>query len=76
VVDAGLAVGRVEEHVRVRRARERPVAERTDLLVEVLADPPDLRLGDPGISAEGLGQVIDLPRRDPVQARRLTANSA
>ena len=67
MVDAGLAVGRVEEHVRVRRLRQGTVAERRDLLVEVLADPRHLRLGDPGVRAESLHQVIDLPGAHAMQ---------
>ena len=44
-----------------------PVAERTHLGVEVGADPRHLRLGDPGVRAEGLDQVVDLAGRDAVQ---------
>ena len=45
-VDPGLAVRRVQEHVRVGVGLQRAVAERGDLLVEVGADPrhPDLEI--------------------------------
>src|SRR5262249_46302467 len=43
-------------------ALERPVAERLHLLVEALADPRDLALGDP--QPQRLDQLVDLPRRD------------
>ena len=66
-VHPGLAVGGVEEHVRVGDPGQRPVPERPDLLVEVRADPGDLGLADPGVGAQRLDQVVDLPRRDPVQ---------
>ena len=66
-VDPGLAVGRVEEHVRVGDVGQGPVPERADLLVEVRADPGDLGLGDPGVGAQRLDQVVDLAGRDPVQ---------
>ena len=66
-VDPGLAVGGVEEHVGVGDLGQRPVPERPDLLVEVRADPRDLGLADPGVGAERLDQVVDLPGRDPVQ---------
>ena len=67
LVHAGLAVGGVEEHVRVRGVLQRPVPERGDLSVEVLADPAHLGLGDPGVRAQGLDQVIDLAGGHPVQ---------
>ena len=66
-VDPGLAVGGVEEDVGVGDLGQRPVPERPDLLVEVRADPRDLGLADPGVGAQGLDQVVDLPGRDPVQ---------
>src|SRR3546814_8996070 len=50
--DAGFAIGRVEEHVRVGGVREWPVPERGDVLVEVAADPGDLGLADPGVRSE------------------------
>ncbi|MCB5276074.1 hypothetical protein BJG92_03629 [Arthrobacter sp. SO5] len=67
VPDAGLAVGRVQEHIRVIHGREVPVPERTDFVVQVLADPGHLGLGDPGIGPERLDQVIDLAGGDTVQ---------
>ena len=67
--DAGFAVGRVEEHVRVRAVRERPIAERRDVLVEVAADPRHLRLADPGVGTERLHQVVDLAGGDAVDVR-------
>ena len=66
-VHPGLAVGRVEEHVRVGDPGQGPVPERADLLVEVRADPRHLGLADPGVRAQRLDQVVDLPGRDPVQ---------
>jgi hypothetical protein len=62
-----LAVGRIQEHVGEWLSGQRPVGERRDLGVEVGADPRHLRLGDPGVRAECLDQVVDLPRRHPVQ---------
>ena len=58
--DSGLAVGRVDEHIRVGLLPERALPECGDVLVEVLADAGHLRLGDPGVRAEGLDEVIDL----------------
>ena len=69
VPDTVLAVGRVEEHVRVVHGREVPVPERADFVVQVLADPGHLGLGDPGLGPEGLDQIIDLAGGDPVQVR-------
>ena len=48
VIDPGLAVGRVREHVRERDVAQRPAAKRGDLLIEVLAGPRNLGLGDAG----------------------------
>lgn len=67
--DAGFAVGRVEEHVRVGLIRERSVAERGDVLVQVRADPRHLGLRDAGIRAERFDEVVDLPGRDAVDVR-------
>lgn len=45
--------------------------------IKVRADPGDFGLGDPGVGAEGLNQVVDLPGRDSVQVASITtANSA
>src|SRR5262249_43011649 len=52
---------RVEPQVGVA-AFERAVAKRLDLLVEPLADPRDLALGDP--DPERLDHLVDLPSRD------------
>ncbi|GAB2568827.1 hypothetical protein GCM10027033_26600 [Leucobacter ruminantium] len=60
----GLAVGCVEEHVRVALIGEGPVAERGDILIEVLADTGHLRFRDPGVCAECFHEIIDLPGRD------------
>jgi hypothetical protein len=38
-VDAGLAVGGIEKHIRKRLPRQGPVAERADLGIQVGADP-------------------------------------
>ena len=62
-----LAVGRVEEHIRIGNLGQRPVPERANLLVQVSADPRHLRLRDPGLGAQRLDQVVDLPGRHPVQ---------
>ena len=60
-VDAGLAVGGVEEDVEERLLGQVAVGEGGNLLVEVGADPGDLGLGDPGVRTERLDQVVDLP---------------
>ena len=62
-----LAVGRIEEDIRVGDLGQRPVPERADLLIQVRADPGHLGLADPGVGTECLDQVVDLPGRDPVQ---------
>jgi hypothetical protein len=66
-VHPGLAVGRVQEHVRVTDLGQRPVPERTDFFVEVRTDPRDLGLADPGVGAERFDQVVDLARGHAVQ---------
>jgi hypothetical protein len=66
VLDARLAVGGVEVHVREPDVVERPGAERDQLGVEVGADPGDLALGDPGVRAECLDQVVDRAGGDAV----------
>jgi hypothetical protein len=67
VIDAGLAVGRVQEHIPERLPGQRPVAERRHLGVQLGADPADLTLGDAAVRAEGLDQVIDLAGGGAVQ---------
>ena len=67
VIDPGLAVSGVEEHIRELLLGQRSVAERAHLDVEIGADPRDLALGDPGVGAEGLDQVVDLAGRHAVQ---------
>ena len=59
--DPGLAVGRIEEHVRELLVGQIPIGERCDLLVQVGADPRHLRLADPGLGTQRLNQVVDLP---------------
>jgi hypothetical protein len=66
-IDSGLAIGRVEEHVGERGRGQTAVAERADLDVEVGADPGDLGLGNAGVGAERLDQVVDLPGGHAVQ---------
>ena len=58
-VHPGLAVGRIQEDVGIALLGQRAVQERTDLLVEVGADPGDLGLGDPGVDPHGCDQVVD-----------------
>jgi hypothetical protein len=67
VIDACLAVGRVQEHIREARGLQRPAAERGHLIVQVGADPRHLALGDPRRDSEGLDQVVNLAGRHPVQ---------
>jgi hypothetical protein len=67
VIHAGLAVGGVEGHVAERLLGQRPVTERRHLHIELGADPAHLGLADPGVGAQGLDQVVDLPRRCAVQ---------
>ena len=67
MIDAGFAVGRVEEHVAKRLLGQRPVAEGCDLDVELGADPADLGRGDAALGAQGLDEVIDLACRSAVQ---------
>ncbi len=67
-VDPGLAVSRVEEHVRVGRVGEAAVAEHGDLGVQVRADPAHLACGDPRVGTQRADQVVDLAGGDPVQA--------
>ena len=67
VTHSGLAVGGVQEHVRVAHGGEVTVPERADFSVEVLADAGHLRFGDAGVGTEGFDEVIDLAGRDTVQ---------
>jgi hypothetical protein len=62
-----LAVGGIQEDVRVGHLGQGAVPERPNFLVEVRTDAGDLGLGDPGIGAERLDQVVDLAGRDAVQ---------
>ncbi len=67
VVDAGLAIRGVEEHIGVAGNAEVTATECADFVVEISANPRHLRLGDAGISAERLDQISDLPSRDAVK---------
>jgi hypothetical protein len=64
VVDPGLAIGRIKEHVRERHRRQIAAGECPNLKVEVGADPGDLGLGDPRVGAQGFDEVVDLAGRD------------
>jgi hypothetical protein len=59
-VHAGLEVGGVQEQVREGGVRKRAGPEAGDLGVQLATDPADLGLGDPGVHAQGLDQVVDL----------------
>jgi hypothetical protein len=61
-----LGVGGVQEDIGIAGVAERSRAERFDLFVHRRADPRHLGLRDPGLDAERLDEVIDLPRRDAV----------
>jgi hypothetical protein len=39
---------------------QRPAAEGGHLTIQLATDAGDLRLGDPGVHAQGLDQVVDL----------------
>ena len=67
VIHAGLAVGRIQEHIRVAGVGQAAAAKRGDLIVEIGADPGDLALGDPRPDPERLDQIIDLAGGHPVQ---------
>ena len=69
VVHAGLAIRRIQEHVRECHGAEVAAGERADFEVQVGADAGDFGLGDPGVGAEGFDQVVDLPGRDAMQIR-------
>jgi hypothetical protein len=60
VIDPGMAIGRVQEHVRERLPGQRAVPEHRDFGVEVGADPADFGLGDPAVGTEGPHQVVHL----------------
>jgi hypothetical protein len=49
VIDPGLAVGGIQEHIPEQLPGQAPVPERRDLGVQVSADPAHLRLGDPAV---------------------------
>jgi hypothetical protein len=67
VVDTGLAIRRVEEHVGVAGCTEITVAKRGDFPVQISANPRHFRLGDAGVRAERLDEVVDFPGRDAVE---------
>ena len=64
--EAGLHVGGVTEHVGKGQVGQGPFAKRRHLLVETRADSRYLGLGDSGVDAERLDQIVDIARRDPV----------
>ena len=64
-----LHVGRVDPQVRPV-ALQRPLQERLDPAVDLLAPPGDLALGDAG-HPHRLDQVVDRPRRDTLDVRLL-----
>jgi len=61
--DPGLAVGGVEEHVRKRRRGQVPVGERSDLGIQLGADPAHLRLRNSRVGTQRLDQIVDLAHR-------------
>jgi hypothetical protein len=67
MIDAGLAVGGVEEYVPKRLLGQAAVAERRDLDIELLTDARDLGLGDPGAAPRALTRSstlrVDVPCR-------------
>ena len=67
VVDTGLAVSGVEEDVGVAGFTEVPAAEPAHFAVEIRANPGDFRLGDAGVRAKSLDQIVDLAGRDAVE---------
>ena len=62
MLDPGFAVRRVQVDVGEPHVVQPPLAEHGQLAVQVLADPRDLALGDPGVRAQGLDQVVDRSR--------------
>jgi hypothetical protein len=76
VIDAGLAVGGVEEHVAERLLGQRPVTKRRDLDVKLSTDPADFGLADAAVGTERLDQVVDFRVLVPCRyASMITANS-
>ena len=76
VVNAGLAVGRIQEDVAKRLLTQRSVAERGDLDVELGADPRDFGLGDAGVAPNALIRSSTLRVLAPCRyASMITANS-
>jgi hypothetical protein len=67
MVNPGLAIGGVEEDIRIAGVAERAVTERRHLNVEVDADPRHLRLRDTRVDAQRLHQVVDLAGRHTMQ---------
>lgn len=67
MVHPRLAVRGVEEHIRVASLAEVPVPERSNLTIQVRANPRHFGLGDASVRAEGLDDVIDLPGGHPMQ---------
>jgi hypothetical protein len=68
-IDADLVIGRVQPDVRML-AGQRPGPEGLDHRTELRANAGYLRLRDP-IQPERLHEVVDLPRRHPVDVRFL-----
>ena len=62
VIHPGLAIRRIQEHLRECHGSQVAAGERTDFEVQVGADARHFGLGDPGVGAEGLDEVIDFPR--------------
>ncbi|MBB5643408.1 hypothetical protein BJ997_003956 [Cryobacterium roopkundense] len=67
MVDAGLAVRGVEEHIGVARHAEITSTERGHFPVEIGANPGYFGLGDAGVGGKGFDQVVNFPRRDAVE---------
>lgn len=67
VVDAGLAIRGVEEHVGVAARAEVTAAEHAHFVVEIRANSGYFGLGDAGVRAEGLDQIIDLAGGDAME---------
>ncbi len=67
MIDPGLAVGRVEEHIGEPLIGQRPVPEGAHLGVQVSADTGDLVFGDRRIGAQRFDQIINLAGGGAVQ---------